>query len=142
MNTTTTRATVPADVEDLMARHPWPRSLVARVVPGGTNTPGWLDTLATAFADLDRYAAGWDQYESTHPAPTDDHGYEAWQAAGPRPTPGAAALAVMSSGEVRMCRLIATLHPFDRVAWHTGDVSFDARGIAFFTDWAALAARP
>ncbi|WP_369370126.1 hypothetical protein AB1046_15080 [Promicromonospora sp. Populi] len=127
----------------LVARHDWPRSLVARVILRGAEHPHWLDQLADAVTDLDTYTAAWRRYEDTHPAPSTtyatDADWEAWEASGPTPSEAARALNVMSGGEARMCRLVATLHPTRRVNWHLADLEFDERGAAFFLDWAAVA---
>ncbi|WP_125775355.1 hypothetical protein [Antribacter gilvus] len=128
----------------LVNRHEWARQLVARVIPGGTTDPDWLDHYAHAFAAYEDHATAWKTYRATHWISdyATDTEYDAWQAAGPQAPPAAASLGAMSSGEARMCRLIATLHPAQRVAWSLADVDFDARGIAFFADLAAVAMRP
>lgn len=145
-----TARTVPPSLSDpyeaadwLLSRHDWPRALVARVVLPSEDQPHWLDQLADAYTDLTAHEAAWARYEATHRQPgtyATDADWDAWQAAGPRPSDAAHALAVMSGGEQRMCRLIATLHPTDRThGWHLADLQFDERGAAFFLDWTLVA---
>ncbi|WP_166845097.1 hypothetical protein [Isoptericola sp. BMS4] len=126
----------------LLARHEWPRDLVARVVLPDEG-PHWLDQLVDAHADLATFTAAWARYEDTHREPgtrATDAEWDAWEAAGPRPAPAARMLMVMSSGEARMCRLLATLHPTERTAWCLGDLDgLDHRGVAFVVDWTAVA---
>lgn len=59
----------------------------------------------------------------------------AWLDAGPSNTARGAAFGVMSGGEQRMVRLVATLCPSTRVPWSVGDVEFDERGAAVLQDW-------
>lgn len=144
----TTRA-FPPSVSDpyeagdwLLSRHDWARYLVSRVVLSGLDRPHWLDQLADAYTDLTAHEAAWARYEATHREPgqyASDAEWDAWQAAGPEPTDAAHALVVMSGGEQRMCRLIATLHPTHRGTWHLADLQLDERGAAFFLDWTLVA---
>ena len=55
--------------------------------------------------------------------------------AGPSNTARGTAFAVMSGGEQRLVRLMATLCPSTRVAWSVSDVGFDERGAAVLHDW-------
>lgn len=146
----TTTRTFPPSLSDpytaadwLMARHDWPRHLVNRVVLPGEDPPHWLDQLADAYADLDAHATAWAAYEATHRQPgtyASDAEWDAWEAAGPQQSGAARALGVMSGGEQRVCRLVATLHPTHRAAgWHLADLQLDERGVAFFLDWTAVA---
>lgn len=127
----------------LLARHEWVRHLIQRIALPGQDRPHWLDQLAEAYADLAAHAADWKRYEATHRPPgsfASDAEWDAWEAAGPELTDAARALAVMSAGEQRMCRLVATLHPDSRdVGWHVDDLQLDGRGVAFFLDWIRVA---
>jgi hypothetical protein len=143
MTTTTPPSDPYAAADWLLARHEWPRQLVARAVVSGAGRQHWLDQLADAHADLAEHATAWRRYETTHREPgmyATDAEWDAWEAAGPRPTDAARALAVLSSGEARMCRLLATLHPAQRVSWHLSDLDgLDRRGAAVVIDWAVVA---
>ena len=146
----TTTRTFPPSLSDpyeagdwLLSRHDWAHYLVSRVVLTGPDRPHWLDQLADAYTDLADHTTAWKRYEATHRPPGTygtDAEWDAWEAAGPQPTGAAHALAVMSGGEQRMCRLIATLHPDNRAAgWRLDDLQLDERGVAFFLDWIAVA---
>ena len=62
----------------------------------------------------------------------------AWLDAGPSNTTRGAAFAVMSGGEQRMVRLVATPCRRPRVPWSVGDIGFDERGAAVLEDWLRL----
>jgi len=133
----TTTLSTPTDPHDaarwLLARHPWPAALVARVVG---DTPGWVDDLSCAWQDLGRWRQAWDAYAATHPAPpwgADEGAWDAWEAAGPQPTLDAQAIAVMSTGEQAVIRLLATL-----TTSLTNLPTADTRSVALTVDWARL----
>lgn len=56
-------------------------------------------------------------------------------------TPRGRAFAVMSSGEQRLVRLVATLCPRTRVLWSVDEICFDHRGAAVLQDWLAIVRR-
>ena len=129
----------------LVARHSVLHQLAARV-PGAVDhsDDGDGDVLpwivADAVNELDADRDAWTAYERSHPAPT-GHGpqaearYDAWVDAGPHPTDGAAALAVMSRTETARLRLLATLSDVP-VRFHLGALDgFDAAGHDLITDW-------
>ncbi len=59
----------------------------------------------------------------------------AWLNAGPANTARGTAFAVISGGQQRRVRLVATLCPQVRVAWSVSDIGFDERGAAVLHDW-------
>ena len=125
--------TAPYEAADwLRARYPWVDQLAGRIAG---DAEGWLDGLAGAVADGVANAHAWREYERRHREPMDEGAYEAWLDAGPSNTARGAAFAVMSGGEQRMVRLVATLCPRTRVPWSVGDIGFDERGAAVLDDW-------
>jgi hypothetical protein len=129
----------------IVKRHPWAREMVERVVgPLGDVDSNhiWLNELAQAVLDHAAYSEEWKRYRDRTPPPSsyddpDERKYNAWEAAGPQPTPGAAAYGPMSSGERRIVRLIATLARAG-VPWSVDDISFDQRGARILLDWMAV----
>lgn len=136
----------------IVKRHPWAREMVERVVgPLGDvdSNHGWLNELAQAVLDHAEYLEEWRRYEHRTPPPlevndSDERRYkawerecDAWEAAGPKPTSGAAAYGPMSSGERRIVRLIATLSR-EGVPWAVNDIDFDERGARILLDWMAV----
>jgi hypothetical protein len=123
----------------LLGRHPQLARIAARV-PGvvSRDSDGDLDVdleaLAAALAALDASRAAWADYADRHPAPEEDREYDVWEAAGPQTPPTAQAIGVMSSGEVRMLRLLAVFSSATRVPLNVGDTQGldDRRLIA---DW-------
>ncbi|WP_116949398.1 hypothetical protein [Jiangella endophytica] len=120
----------------LAARHPWVRQLVERIAGRIEEHPGWLDAVTAAVNGHLADAAAWEAYEARHPAPDGDAAFWEWHAQGPKVSPEVRAFGVMSSGEKRLIRLVATLG--GRVAWSPHDVSFDQRGAAVLADWLAI----
>jgi hypothetical protein len=120
----------------LRSRHEWLDYLVTRVCGPADQNPGWLDELVEAFNDLKTTGRAWEEYEARHPAPRDDAEYDRWRDQGPQYTDAARRLAPMSSGEIRMLRLMTTLGA-DRCesGWHLDDLSLDERGWAVVEDW-------
>lgn len=132
----------------IVKRHPWAREMVERVVGPLDDVDAnhdWLDDLAQAVLDEIEYGEAWTQYSHRNRQPEyreDDNGrsereYDAWRAAGPKPTPGAAAYGPMSSGERRIVRLIATLAS-KGVPWKVQDIDYDQRGARILVDWMAV----
>lgn len=136
----------------IVKRHPWGREMVERVVgPLGDvdANHGWLNDLAQAVLDHAEHLEEWRRYKDRTPPPYEpddsdarkyrawEREYDAWEAAGPKPTPGAAAYGPMSSGERRIVRLIATLSR-QGVNWCVGDIDFDQRGARILLDWMAV----
>ena len=129
----------------LRGRHPWLDELLPRVVgrPDGRQIEEWVDELVDGFNDLVETGSKWAEYESRNPAPADDDAYDQWRAAGPDyRTAAGRALAPMSSGEIRILRLITTLafgqDSRCRAGWQVYDVDFDNRGAAIVEDWIAV----
>lgn len=116
----------------LRARHRWVDQLAGRVAGDGEN---WLAELAGAVADCVDHAPAWREYEVRHREPLDENAHETWLNAGPSNTARGAAFAVMSAGEQRVVRLVATLCPETRVPWSVADIRFDERGAAVPQDW-------
>ena len=65
----------------------------------------------------------------------------AWVDAEPSNTPRGQAFAVMSSGEQRLIRLVATLCPATRVPLSVDEIRFDERGAAVLADWLVIVRR-
>jgi hypothetical protein len=125
--------TAPYEAADwLRARHQWVDQLAGRIAGDAED---WLDELAGAVADCVEHAQAWREYERRHREPMDEGAYVAWLDTGPSNTARGAAFAVMSGGEQRMVRLVATLCPRTRVPWSVGDIGFDERGAAVLDDW-------
>ena len=126
----------------LIARHEFARSNVARVVgrdPLADDEFDWLEALADAWIATREHDAEWALYAARTREPRDDDAWEAWRAAGPEASPAVHQLGVMSSGERRVVRLVATLHPNKRVEWVTSDVEgLDERGTALVLDWVRI----
>ena len=120
----------------LIERHDWLRGLAERIVgPITRDRYGWRDELAGAVRDTTEHAAAMDAYEARDPAPDDDAAYDRWLAHGPQLSPRGRAFAVMSSGETRIVRLLATLSA-DRIDWSVADVTgLDHRGARIVADW-------
>ena len=130
--------------EWLRARHQWLDRLVTRIAG---DTDDWLHEVAGAILDTVDNGEAWERYERQHPEPPDrddESAYYRWEEAGPKNTDRGSAFAVMSGGEVRVVRLIATLanvRGLDamcqrRVPRTAHDVGgWDERGQAIFTDW-------
>lgn len=123
----------------LIARHPWARENVARVVgrdPLADEDFDWLEALADAWIDAREHDAAWGDYADRNREPSDGDAWEAWREAGPHASPAVHQLGVMSSGEKRMARLVATLHPTKRPEWSVSDLDgLDERGVAVVLDW-------
>lgn len=93
----------------LRYRHPFLDDLVRRVAG---DLDDWLDEIAGAVFDTVDNGAAWQRYGRDHPAPTDpddEDAYYRWEDLGPKNTSRGNAYAVMSSGEERTVRLVATL---------------------------------
>ena len=120
----------------LIERHDWLRGLAERIVgPITHDRHDWRDELAAAVRDTAEHAAAMDAYEARDPAPDDDAAYDRWLARGPQLSPRGRAFAVMSSGEARIVRLLATLSA-DRIDWSVADVTgLDHRGARIVADW-------
>jgi hypothetical protein len=122
----------------LRVRHRWVDELVGRIETG---TQDWLDDLAGAITDCAENAAAWREYERAHPEPFSEGAYVAWLDAGPSNTTRGRTFAVMSSGEQRLVRLVATLCPATRVPWSVAEIEFDERGAAVLADWLVIVRR-
>jgi hypothetical protein len=122
----------------LRRRHRWVDELVGRIETG---TEDWLDDVAGAVRDCVEHAAAWREYERVHPEPFDEGAYVAWVDAGPSNTARGQAFAVMSSGEQRLVRLVATLCPMSQVPWSVSELGFDERGAAVLADWLVIVRR-
>ena len=119
--------TEPYEAADwLRARHQCMDQLAGRIAGDAED---WLGELAGAVADCVEHSQAWREYER-HREPMDQGAYVAWLNAGPSNTARGAAFAVMSGGEQRMVRLVATLCARTRVPWSVGDIGFDKRGAA------------
>lgn len=116
----------------LRTRHQWVDQLAHRIAGSEEN---WLNELAGAITDSVEHAQAWREYESMHREPSDEGAYQGWLAVGPSNTMRGSAFAVMSSGEQRLVRLVATLCPRTRVPWSVSDIGFDERGAAVLQDW-------
>ncbi len=101
----------------LRCRHRWVNELVARIETG---TGDWLDDLAGAVFDGVGHAAAWREYERADPEPLNEGAYVRWVDAGPSNMARGQAFAVMSGGEQRLVRLVATLCPATRGAMVDG----------------------
>jgi hypothetical protein len=123
----------------LLGRHPQLAGLAERV-PGVVTVDDEgpdidLDALAEAFLARDRLVDQWEAYEHRTPAPRDDADYERWQAAGPKTTPAARAVGVMSGGEVARLRLLAAFSTC-QVPLSVADLRpLDDAGQALLADW-------
>jgi len=95
----------------------------------------WLDELAGAVTDYAGHAQPWREYELRHREPADECAYVPWLDAGPSNTDRGTVFAVMSGGEQRLVRLVATLCPSTRLASSVSDIGFDERGAAVLHDW-------
>lgn len=134
MTTPPTDAYVAADW--LIHRHSWLRYLVGRVVGSTISNDDWLDQLATTIRETAEYREAMRAYEARRPAPADDDAYEAWLAAGPQLSSMGRAYAVMSSGEGRVLRLLATLATEKTSSWSVHDIAaLDQRGARIVADW-------
>lgn len=118
--------------EWLRARHRWVDELARRVAGSGED---WLDELAGAVTDCVEHGQAWQVYEARHREPSDERAHEVWLNAGPSNTARGSAFAVMSGGEQRLVRLVATLCPRTQVPWSVSDIGFDERGAAVLQDW-------
>lgn len=130
----------------LLFRHEWARQNVARVVgrePLVDDDFDWLDALADAWADLQKHDAAWAEYSARVREPrSNDDEWEMWRDAGPHASPAAHELGVMSPGEQRIMRLLATLHPTKRVEWSMSDLDgLDERGGTLALEWVRIVAR-
>ncbi|GAB3881458.1 hypothetical protein [Terrabacter terrigena] len=135
----------------LRERHPWLDELLTRVV-GPTDLrigrSAWLDELVDAFTELVEHGSDWRAYKAANPEPREsddweesERTYAAWSHAGPQLRTGIAqSIAPMSSGEVRILRLLTTLGTGNRVAagWRVDDIAYDDRGAAVVEDWIAV----
>jgi hypothetical protein len=124
----------------LLGRHPQLAALAARV-PGvvSVGSDGLpeieLDALADALIALETDRAAWAEYEAAHPAPRDDDDFDAWEAAGPKPHPGARSIGVMSRTEAARLRLLAVFS-WQRVPFGLRDAQgLDPAGEALLVDW-------
>lgn len=130
----------------LRRRHRWLDELVTRVdgPPGDPdNGYGWVQVIVAGFNDIAETGERWEEYERTHRPPEDDDAFYRWQDAGPQyATYAAKAMAPMSSGELRVLRLMTTLSRDRstrcRTGWIVDDVDFDERGAAIVEDWIAV----
>ena len=99
--------TEPNEAADwLRARHQCVDQLASRIAGDAED---WLDELVGAVADCVEHAQAWWEYERRHREPRGEGAYVAWLDAGPSNTARGSASAVMSGGEQRMVRLVATL---------------------------------
>lgn len=127
----------------IVERHEWAQEIVGRVVgpldERGEEGEHWLDRLAQAINDRHAWGEAWDAYRDRNPEPQgdDEAAYDRWDAAGPQATPGARAFGVMSSGEKRLARLIATLS-IHKTPWSVEEIGFDQRGARILLDWLAI----
>jgi hypothetical protein len=126
----------------IVERHEWAQEIVGRVVGSLEPTHDdegahWLDRLAQAINDRYAWGLAWDEYKARTREPEDDAAWDAWEQAGPQPTPGARAFGVMSSGEKRLARLIATLS-IHKTPWSVEEIGFDERGARILLDWLAI----
>lgn len=135
-------STHPYEAADWLAdRHPRVRDVVTYVSPNAFDddlpdtAPHWLDELAQAVIDYDRYVTEREAYRKRTTEPRDEDAWERWEAAGPQPTAGANRIAIMSDGIRRLARLLATLSVNERVAWSVSDVGYDDEGSAVMADW-------
>lgn len=127
------------------------RSLPARIrlLTGFAGvTRGWTSwrpgSTAGAVLDCAEQHRAWAAYAVRVPAPADrdgDQAFDRWEAAGPVNTPRGSAFAVMSSGEQRLVRLVATLCPRVRVPWSVDEIGFDHHSAAVLADWLAIVRR-
>jgi hypothetical protein len=115
--------------------------LTCRIVGGGESDGGqgwsggdWLDELAGAVTDYAGHAQPWREYELRHREPADECAYVPWLDAGPSNTDRGTVFAVMSGGEQRLVRLVATLCPSTRLAWSVSDIGIDERGASVLHD--------
>lgn len=126
----------------LLTRHPWARQNVERVIgrdPLADDEYDWLEALADAWTAAQEHDAAWADYTRRTREPRDDDAWEVWHSAGPQASPAVHQLGVMSSGEKRMARLVATLHPTKRPAWSLSDLDgLDERGEAVVLDWVRI----
>jgi len=133
----------------LRRRHRWLDELVTRVdgPPGDPeNGYGWVEVIVAGFNDIYETGLRWEEYERNTPEPRDrddDNAFYRWQDAGPQyATYAAKAMAPMSSGELRVLRLVTTLSrdmgQRCRTGWLVDDVDFDERGAAIVEDWISV----
>ncbi len=136
----------------LRYRHPWLEDLTRRIAG---DRDDWLDEIGGAVLDTVDNGAEWQRYGREHPAPAhpdDEDAYYRWEDAGPKNTTRGTAYAVMSSGEERTVRLVATLAniresgyqpgtdeltSYQRfIPWSVHDTGgWDDRGQAILEDW-------
>jgi len=134
----------------LRSRHQWLDQLVTRVCgpdDGSERGSEWVEAIVGGFNDIYETGLRWEEYERTTPEPRDrddDNAFYRWQDAGPQyATDAAKAMAPMSSGELRVLRLVTTLSRDGygqrcRTGWLVDDVDFDERGAAIVEDWIAV----
>lgn len=134
----------------LRRRHEWLNELMTRAVgldDGREDGSEWVEMIVEGFNDLYRLDERWAEYERRNRRP----GYDApesevnrWYDNAPKcETATGRAIGPMSSGEVRMLRLITTLGRANtdsrcRNGWVVDDVDFDERGAAVVEDWIAV----
>jgi len=128
----------------LLGRHPRLAHLAARITGVVFDEDGELDIdldhLAHVIDAVPSYVAAWRDYERSHPAPSDEDAWSAWDQDGPQADEFALGLPdflVMSSGEAATLRLLATFASA-RVPFRVSDLSsMDADGQRMLADWAA-----
>jgi hypothetical protein len=143
----------------LLGRHPRLARLAARITgviqvdPDHAQPSIDVDHLGDVFAAWPTYTQAWDEYhpprraadatsrdQHHHRPPTDDddNAYYRWREAGPNPddyADGLSDLIVMSSGELAVLRLLATLGS-TRVPLRLADLSsLDREGQRLLADW-------
>lgn len=111
-----------------------------------------VEMLADIIRASDHYGRACEAYGRHHSAPDDDARYDAWEAAGPKAkdsaaefnlaTPGGLlAFRLMSGGEKRLLRILATAGTH-RVEFCRTDLDgLDVEGHAFVRDWAGIMLR-
>lgn len=134
------------DARWLVGRHGMLADLVERAGCWTGDEEGrWVDLnqLKQTIRGLDAYRAAWAEYQTLHPAPSDDARYDAWEAAGPdaddvAPCVPLAGILPMSGSEVGRLRLLATIGN-GRIEFSLADLDgWDFDGQATKADWARL----
>src|SRR6266516_2626797 len=129
----------------LLGRHPRLAQLATRIagviyLDGDSEFTVDVDHLGDVFAAGIKYGQAWEDYEYRNRPPEDEDAYYRWQQAGPKAddfAKGLAGLLVMSSGEVAVLRLLATLGQ-THVPFKLSDLrSLDEEGQRLLADWSA-----